>query len=153
MEQDAPVHFDLEPLPVNEKEALQWLLTLVKASDDDTLLETPISEFRRAWFSIGFLYPGLHPDSASEHGGDISNDIADVPEVRKAEPRLLVPYFVQSGWPVVLVPILAEAWRRYEANEMLDSEFYCSEAVIAGICYRNQDLLPGVWTARERMQI
>ena len=153
MEHNTRVNFDLEPLPLNEEEALRWLLTLVKASDDDTLPLTPTSEFRRAWFAIGFLYPGLHPDGASEHGSEISNDLAGVPEVRKAEPRLLVPYFVQSGWPLVLVPILDEAWRRYEANELKDSEFYCSEAVIAGICYRNPDLMPGVRTARDRMQI
>jgi DNA (cytosine-5)-methyltransferase 1 len=58
---------------------------------------------------------------------------------------------VDSGWPVLLAPVAAEAWRRYEAGELKDDEFYCSEAVVAGMCHRNPALVDGVKQEREKM--
>jgi hypothetical protein len=48
----------------------------------------------------------------------------------------------------VLAPVANEAWRRYEAGEFTEDEFYCSEAVIAGICHRSPELAEDV--RRER---
>jgi hypothetical protein len=64
------------------------------------------------------------------------------------EPRLLTPYYERSGWPVVLAPIAREAWRRYRNEELTENEFYCSEAQMAGICYRNPHLAEEVKVAR-----
>lgn len=152
MKKKTSLLFDLEPLPSNQSEAVDWLMTLVKASDEEALRDVPLIDFRRGWFAIGFLYPGLHPDSAAEHGFEVSNEVDDVPEIRKVEPRLLAPFLVQSGWPVLLVPTLKEAWMRFEANELNEAEFYCSEAVIAGMCYRNPALLRQVTEERSRSQ-
>jgi DNA (cytosine-5)-methyltransferase 1 len=142
------VRFGLEPLPSDQQEAVELLLVLVRASDNNTLRQLPADEFKRGWFSVGFLYPGLHPDSALEHGTELSNTAEDFPEIRKVEPRLLAPFFVDSGWPVVLAPVAAEAWRRYEAGDLKDDEFYCSEAVVAGMCCRNPDLIEEVRRGR-----
>ena len=72
-------------------------------------------------------------------------------EIRKIEPRLLAPYYVESGWPVVLAPVAKEAWRRYEADELKDDELYCSEAVVAGMCNRNPALVEEVRREREKL--
>jgi hypothetical protein len=55
-------------------------------------------EFIRAWCSLAYLYPGLHPDGYED--GD-------------------------SGWPEDLKPIAAEAWRRARAGKLTDNELYC----------------------------
>lgn len=124
-------------IPTNEEEAMQWLLTLVSASDRGVLHEIPLAEFKRGWFSIMFLYAGLNPDEAADHGTELSDECEDLPQIRAVEPRLLAPYYVQSGWPLVLAPVADEAWRRFEAGELNDEEFYCSAAQIAGMRYRS----------------
>ena len=59
------------------------------------------TEFMRAWCSLSYLYPGLHPDGYKSKG---------------------------SGWPKKLKPIAAEAWRRAGAGELTDNELYCYQA-------------------------
>lgn len=125
--------FDLQPLPANQKEAVHWLLNLIHAVDNNILGQIPMDDFKRGWYSIAFLYAGLHPDSVFEHGTELSSEVNGSSEMLKIEPRLLAPYYVQSGWPVVLAPIAEEAWRRYELDRLKDHEFYCNEAVIAGM--------------------
>lgn len=140
MKRETPMHFGLKPLPCSQMEAIQWLEPVVRSADNGTLRKLPAVAFRKGWYSIGFLFAGLHPDSALEHGTELSTDAEDIPGISRVEPRLLAPFFVQSGWPVVLAPIASEAWRRYKAKELSDEEFYCSEAVIAGMCCRNTRL-------------
>ena len=55
----------------------------------------------RAWCSVAYLFPGLHPDGF---------EAAD------------------SGWPRGLQRIAAEAWRRVEAGEITGEELYPSDA-------------------------
>lgn len=148
-----PLYFGLEPLPVDQNEAVQWLLPLIHAADNNGLRKTSTEDFKRGWYSVGFLYAGLHPDSALEHGKELSCDIEDFPEISRIEPRLLAPYYVQSGWPLVLAPIAEEAWRRYEADALKDDEFYCSEAVIAGMCSRSAKLSEEVSRERKKMHV
>ena len=149
MKKQRPLRFDLNPLPSNQNEAVRWLLGLVQATDNRTLRQIPTTLFKRGWYSIGFLYAGLHPDSVFEHGKELSFEADDFPEIQKVEPRLLAPRYVQSGWPVVLAPIAKEAWRRFDKKELKDDEFYCSEAVIAGMCSRSHDLGDEVRRERE----
>ena len=54
-----------------------------------------------AWSSISYLYPGLHPDNYDEP---------------------------DSGWPRVLKKFAAEAWARFETDELHDEELYPCEA-------------------------
>jgi DNA (cytosine-5)-methyltransferase 1 len=149
MKKQRPLRFDLNPLPSNHNEAVRWLLPLIHAADNNSLRKTSSDDFKRGWYSIGFLYAGLHPDSAREHGKDLSYDVDGFPEIRKFEPRLVAPYYVQSGWPVVLAPVLKEAWRRYRAKALKDEEFYCSEAVVAGMCSRSSRLADQVRAGRD----
>ncbi|MBI5397106.1 MAG: hypothetical protein HZA91_17550 [Verrucomicrobia bacterium] len=69
----------------------------------DTL---PKQTFVRAWCSIAYIYPGLHPDGY---------DDAD------------------SGWPRVLRRFAAEAWRRADAGELADEELYPCDAQWSGL--------------------
>lgn len=66
----------------------------------------PRSDFVRAWCSLDYLFPGLHPDGFED------------------------PH---SGWPRVLRPVAAEAWRRAGENEMTEDELYPSDASWAGL--------------------
>jgi DNA (cytosine-5)-methyltransferase 1 len=84
---------------------------------------------------------GIHPDSALEHGREVGNDAEDYAVVSSIDARLINPYFVQSGWPVVLERVAKEAWRRYEGGLLADEELYCSDAQMAGACFRNPELL------------
>lgn len=151
MKKSKHIKFLNEPLPKSESQAVGWLMELVEAVDQKSLRKIPTADFKRGWFSVGFLYPGLHPDSALDPGKEQSEENVNHAEIRRIEPRLLAPYYVESGWPVVLVPVAKEAWRRYEANEIEDDEFYCSEAVIAGMCHRNPALVEEVRVEREKL--
>jgi DNA (cytosine-5)-methyltransferase 1 len=146
-----PLFFDLAPLPIDQNEALRWLLPLIQAADNNTLRKTSHDDFKRGWYSIGFLYAGLHPDSALEHGNEVSDAAYNCPEISAIEPRLLAPCYIRSGWPVVLAPVAKEAWRRYDANVLRDEEFYCSEAVIAGMRSRGFELCEKVRSERKKL--
>jgi hypothetical protein len=63
-------------------------------------------DFMRAWSAVAYLFPGLHPDGYEEDG---------------------------SGWPRVLKPFAAEAWRRNESGALKDDEMYPSNASWAGM--------------------
>jgi DNA (cytosine-5)-methyltransferase 1 len=140
MKQQKQIKFDLSPLPSSEKEAVRWLVPLLDL-DSRALKEVPSKTFKQAWYSISFLFMGLHPDGALEHGKEVSNDIEDYAVVSAGDPRLVNPCYVQSGWPVVLERIAKEAWNRYENGLLADEELYCSDAQMAGACFRNPELL------------
>jgi DNA (cytosine-5)-methyltransferase 1 len=149
MKSKKQIEFWLKPLPQDDNEAVAWLLPLLDL-DARPLRAVSADEFKKAWFAIAFLYMGLHPDSTLDHGTTIAHDHETTSEIREREPRLLSPYYERSGWPVVLAPVAKEAWRRYEAEQLSDDEFYCSEAQIAGICHRNPHLAEDVRQERER---
>ena len=60
----------------------------------------------RAWSSVAYLFPGLHPDGFEAAG---------------------------SGWPHGLHRFAAEAWRRVEAGEITEGELYPSDAQWCGL--------------------
>ena len=143
------IKFDSAPLPKDDNQAVNWLLPLLDL-DKRALRGVADGDFKRAWCSVAFLYAGLHPDSALEHGSRIADDAREYAPVSRIEPRLVRPYYEQSGWPVVLEPLAKEAWRRYEGGCIKDDEFYCSEAQLAGICHRSPKLAGGVRAEREQ---
>lgn len=131
------IPFELAPLPKDEAQAVDWLRPFLDDPTPRFLKGVPADTFKQAWYAIAFLYSGLHPDAALDHGDRITRKPQqDYPLVRELEPRLLAPYYERSGWPVVLSPIAREAWRRYRADELTEDEFYCSEAQMAGMRHR-----------------
>ncbi len=125
---------DMMQIPKNEIEALEWLLPLLDI-ESRGLRQVSNFKLKRGWAAILFLYSGLHPDGSCERGC-ISNDVEDYPLVSSVEPRLLKPYYKLSGWPVVLVPVAEEVWRRFDGKEYCEHEIYCSDAQVAGMNYR-----------------
>lgn len=84
------------------------------------LERTPKASFVRAWCSVAYLFPGLHPDGF---------DDAD------------------SGWPRAVKRFAAEAWRRAEAGELADEELYPVDAQWSGL-YDSMTQHTGEETAR-----
>ncbi|MBK6551185.1 MAG: hypothetical protein IPG11_12370 [Flavobacteriales bacterium] len=121
-------------LPSNEREALQWLIPAL----DRPLGNMPHDEFIKAWFAIGYLYGGLNPDEAMDHGTKVSYVDNGPDRFRLIEPRLIAPFYVRSGWPLVLAPLAKEAWTRNENGELHDDELYCYELVQLGILDRKK---------------
>lgn len=122
-------------LPESDLQALHWLMPLLDLSPNE-IRKISNDEFKKAWFSIAFLFMGLHPDGALDHGTKTASDAETSVVVATIEPRLLNPYYERSGWPVALAPIAREAWRRFQAKLLKDDEFYCSEAQLAGMYHR-----------------
>ena len=122
-------------IPSSEREALQWLIPAL----DRPLENMPQEEFLKAWFAIGYLYGGLNPDEATFLGDGFSYEVNGPDRFRLIEPRLIAPFYVQSGWPLVLAPLAKEAWRRDALGMMADDELYCYELVQTGILDRMTD--------------
>ncbi len=120
------------PLPRDEHQALEWLLPLVKAAEGGALVTLPDRDFKRGWFSLGFIHYRLHPDSAVENGRRTVEGSTDFGTIRNLAPELVSPVFIQSGLPVKLEPIAKEAFRRFSTGRLEEDEFYCSEALMAG---------------------
>ena len=135
-------------LPDSDVQAATWVANIAQLNSRE-LRKVPLVALKRAWYSVAFLYMGLHPDSALDHGTTILDDAVDHPAIRAIEPRLLGPYFEQSGWPVFLTPLASEAWRRYELGQFKDDEFYCSDAQIAGACFRDPEFAKAIEKSRQ----
>lgn len=121
----------LQLLPTSQEEAATHLETMLDLGNGE-LRKLPLLEFKKLWFSVGFLFSKLHPDSALDHGLELC---ASVIPYTFLDERLQVPFYVRSGWPVGLAPLANEAWSRYLAKQLKDEEFYCSDAVHAGTMY------------------
>jgi DNA (cytosine-5)-methyltransferase 1 len=106
--------------------------------------EKPV--FLRGWFALFYLFPGLHPDNALDHGD---------PTALWSVEQLALPglddfathRFARSGWPVALDLLGCEAWRRYAAQELGEAEFYCAEAQRIGMKHR-ENASVGVRTSK-----
>jgi DNA (cytosine-5)-methyltransferase 1 len=143
------IPFELAPLPKDEVEAVEWLRPFLEDPSPRFMKAVTPEAFKQAWYAIAFLYAGLHPDAALDHGERISRKPQeDYALVRQLDPRLLAPFYERSGWPVVLAPIAREAWRRYRSGKLADEEFYCSEAQMAGMCHRSPQLAEEVKKGR-----
>src|SRR5216684_9314647 len=75
---------------------------------DKTPRTLPKKVFMRAWCSVSWLYPGLHPDGYESRG---------------------------SGWPKALKPLASEAFRRRGAGTIADNELYPYQACKARIIH------------------
>jgi DNA (cytosine-5)-methyltransferase 1 len=78
----------------------------LRRAESGALELLPKRDFLRAWCSILYLFPGLHPDTFFD------------PE---------------NEWPTKLRSFGAEAWRRFQSGELSDNEFYCYQAATTRI--------------------
>ena len=118
-------------VPQSRRTAAAWLQE-VAVMDRRQLRLCEKSQFLRGWYSLFFLFPNLHPLNALDHG--------DMDAVWSPEQTALPGFesfgavrFERSGWPVALELLGTEAWRRYEACQLTDKEFYCVDAQWLGL--------------------
>jgi DNA (cytosine-5)-methyltransferase 1 len=125
----------LFPFPKTDEEAAAQILLLADLSKSE-LKSISDHQFKVVWYSIAFLFAGLHPDSISEHGKD-TVERTDIPSRYDAiDSRLFTPFYDQSGWPVILTNLSKEGESRYAKQFLSDDEFYCCEGQRAGHEYR-----------------
>jgi hypothetical protein len=70
----------------------------------------PKRDFMRAYCSVAYLFPGFHPDDWEDWTG-----------------------------PAEIKPLLAEAWRRAEAGELMDNELYPYQATKAAVSQNRKE--------------
>lgn len=120
-------------IPASADEAADRVMTLVRAARSQTLQTMSDDVFKQLWPSVAYLYPGLHPDSAADHGTEIRTVPSEEHQVLLRFPELGAPYYTQSGWPIALEPVIEEAWHRFENNLLADDEMYCNVAQLASL--------------------
>lgn len=113
-------------LPKSREVAIQQLEVFVESLFLKNITQLPKHEFLDAWWAVGFLHPHLHPDAAHDNGRYVSRG------TKRGVSFVLEPVYMQSGWPVELIPIAHEARRRFDAGVLSEDEYYCSAAVVAG---------------------
>ncbi len=118
-------------IPQSEAEAATRLQEIANL-DRRQLRTCEKAVFLRGWFALFYLFPGLHPDNALDHGDPTalwSPDQLALPGLA----NFATHRFARSGWPVALELLGREACRRFDARELADEEFYCAEAQRAGM--------------------
>ncbi|HMO50672.1 MAG TPA: DNA cytosine methyltransferase [Kiritimatiellia bacterium] len=83
-------------------------------------------DFLQGWRALLYLFPDLHPDNALDHGSYVEDESPPRLSIRSLG-HLTVRRYARSGWPVSLVLIGLEAWRRFENGRITSKELYCAE--------------------------
>jgi DNA (cytosine-5)-methyltransferase 1 len=123
----------LSPLPASPKQAVEWLTPAVNVPiGSSKLRKLPMTEFKKAWFSIGFLHNWLHPDGAADNGDAVVERAHQRALLDEVAPQIAAPTYSLSGWPTKLVPLANEAARRFQGGQLRFDEYYYSGAQIAG---------------------
>ena len=124
-------------LPTSKDAAVETLITY-SHFDRRQLRALATHEFLAAWHALLYVFPGLHPDNALDHGETIEfGGVAK--QARSAIGQLAARHYARSGWPVVLALLGEEAGKRYyEEGELSDAEYYCVEVQRAGLNYNGR---------------
>jgi DNA (cytosine-5)-methyltransferase 1 len=118
-------------VPITKADAARELTRLAQL-DRSRLRALTVVDFLRGWHALLFLFPRLHPENARDHGTEresLNNEQLNLPGLE----NLFAHRYVRTGWPVSLELIGREAWRRYEAMQFNEDEFYCVSAQRAGL--------------------
>jgi DNA (cytosine-5)-methyltransferase 1 len=121
-------------LPLSRASAITQLEEFIESMQMRDLAQHSTADFLKAWWAVGYLHPNLHPDAAFDSGKELSLG------PKRGVSFVLEPYYVRSGWPVELIPLAAEARRRFNAKLLSEDEYYCSAAVIAGAAAKDQPI-------------
>jgi DNA (cytosine-5)-methyltransferase 1 len=113
-------------LPVSRENAIKLLEDFVESLFLTNIKQIPKADFLKAWWSVGYLHPHLHPDAALDNGKVVSRG------TKRGVSFVLEPVYVRSGWPVELIPVAQEARRRYDNKLISEDDYYCSVAVMVG---------------------
>jgi DNA (cytosine-5)-methyltransferase 1 len=131
----------LSPMPVSPKQAVEWLTPVIDVPfGSNRLRRLPMGDFKKAWFSVGFLHNWLHPDGAGDNGDEIAEELEMTALLAAVAPDIASPAYVLSGWPTRLIPLAREAERRFRGGQLRFDEYYYSDAQLSGWewCKRNR---------------
>ncbi len=127
----------LQHIPKDPVEAADRLLELVQAAKNGTIKSMSSKLFKKGWYAVGFLYPEIHPDGVIEDGKvsqELCNDYSYInDELKQRYPELISECYKQNGCPLILEPVIREAYRRYKHGELKYSEYYSSYALYTSI--------------------
>ena len=129
----------ISPLPTDAAEAVSWLEPLVKAAKSRSLPKVAAADFKRGWFALGCLHPRLHPEGIRNNGTQLAHQRAEQEAINRLAPEFASPIYVQSGWPVSLVPIATEAARRHREGMLRNVEYHFSDAQLTGTIWLQED--------------
>ena len=118
-------------LPQSQAQAAARLQDIARL-DRSQLRACEKPTFLRGWFALFYLFPGLHPDNALDHGDRKEQWAPEAPTLPGLE-DLATDRFSRSGWPVALELLGHEASRRYDAGQLTEEEFYCADAQRLGL--------------------
>ena len=127
-------HSAASSIPANAEQAASRLHVLMHC-DRRQLCALDAATFKHGWHALLWLFPGLHPDNALDHGSEKH----DWPEAETVLPGIDLSgrqVHMRSGWPVALVLIGEEAWRRFGEGGFTKDDFYSAEAQAAGMGFR-----------------
>ncbi len=113
-------------IPGSRAEALEHL-TAIASLTSVQLRRADTETFLKGWHALLYLFPGLHPDNAFDHGDE--QETRDAPAIESLD---LSRRYLRSGWPVTLELLGKEAWRRHEAQMISEGELYSVHAQQAG---------------------
>lgn len=80
-------------------------------------------DFLKCWHALLHVIPTLHPVNALDHGV-VHEHWPDAQNILPELSRELRRRYSRSGWPVPLVSIGAEAWRRLRARKLSEKDIY-----------------------------
>ena len=117
------------PLLFKSKRDAESALHRALSIDVGSLRAMSKGEFLNAWSALLFLFPELHPENAREHGDRVVKDKGTTtgPSWIKA---ISSKRYARTGWPVGLVQIGREAWKRCSAGQISVEEIYCFPTAI-----------------------
>jgi DNA (cytosine-5)-methyltransferase 1 len=114
------------PVSVSFRAKMQQQVAVLSQMNTKTLRSVSRDAFLAGWYSLLFLMPQLHPESALDHGPTKENwaEWKDVlPDLAGRRHRR----YRRSGWPVALAGIAREAWRRLNCGLLTKDDFYAAE--------------------------
>ena len=114
-------------IPANHGEAFSSLATIASMSVRE-LRTAPKETFLKGWHALFYLFPGLHPDNALDHGKEQEDHVSP-----KLDNLDITRRYIRTGWPVSLEMLGKEAWRRFDAQMIDEGDLYCVEAQRAGM--------------------
>ena len=114
---------ELNPVLVTYKNDATHLLEKLSQIDRRDIRSLPVQKLLDGWYALLFLFPGLHPDNALDHGEDIERVSVNIIESQKFE-ILFSNRYVRSGWPVAFQHLGTEVWRRHKMGEVGEAELY-----------------------------
>lgn len=114
--------------PKSFDEALETLTSWF-ALDHGDLSQIDLKALLKVWNAAACAFPGIHPDEVNPTPESVTRN----ENLLHGAPQCLCDYDEESGWPLALIPLAMEMWRRYEAGFLANEEFYCVEAAMVGL--------------------